>query len=220
MPWSLWWHRMYFYYFVQKNFCFIKCIQPLFCIVCLLFFWNSIAHESKALPQKIQLQTNHDNITKMLQNIITMTNQNACIEFHKIFIFILKMFTGERQTWMEMLGKNVSVFVNAWKQIVSVDKWKYGANFRMLLEKKKERESFLRWRDVSLDEIQIILTENFVITHYTALNLIWVICKAKKVSNYLLFRMETTDERFFFWSSNETMTVYERTVRRKSMIKI
>lgn len=58
-------------------------------------------------------------------------------------------------------------------------------------------------------EIQIILTENFLITHYTTSNLIWVICKAKqnvhthtcrgrereaerkKVSNYLYFWTET-----------------------------
>lgn len=75
-----------------------------------------------------------------------------------------------------------SLLVNAWKQIVAYEIKKKFVMVQIWLIVDRD---VLCWNECQFStfrKIQIILTENFLITHYTALNLIWVICKATKKS--------------------------------------
>lgn len=140
-----------------------------------------------------------------------MTNQKHVSYFIIFFIFLLKCMARQQR----LIGK---LFVNAWKQIVGIDN-------------KKIVQIWMKWKSIWAHcssansdtsvffQIPNILTENFVITHYTALNLIWVICKAEKVSNYLLFcRKQQANALCLKFSCKQRAHENERNSTRKQDI--
>lgn len=133
------------------------------------------------------------NYNKNVTNIIAMTNQKTWIRFHTESknYFLIEICMGEwaiekeRRVDMEMVGNEIIFFFSAGECVKTN---------RCIWDKKKfvmvqiwlivDRD-VLCWNECQFStfrKIQIILTENFLITHYTALNLIWVICKATKKS--------------------------------------